>query len=372
MSKYYICPKCHRKVEFDSTGEMPKLCPKCSFEFEETPRIYDTNLPKPSVKEGRNNRGQFQKRSPETAQSTEKTPARSVKININTNLSSRKDSATEKPVRNNPEYEEAKPEIVNQTPPSKSESSNNDERDLLEEIERLRRENDALKMQKDNASAAKATENKNTEEDTEEAGNSFSAGAYEDSELDELNAFLDGEIAKEKEEKKSSVVKNAMSKAAKISEKVAASKENAAIKKAQDIEKALTKTAPQVEEAPKKKPVNKEPDDVDDIDDIDDIDDNDDNDDGIYYEEDDNELVYNEDSSDEIYSEQSDEDEDDDDIDETDDEQGYDPNYDKYYDDILPELLAEKDRIPKESIIRAVVMIATVIIAAFVAAYRIV
>ncbi len=50
----------------------------------------------------------------------------------------------------------------------------------------------------------------------------------------------------------------------------------------------------------------------------------------------------------------------------------YDPNYDHYYDDVLPELLAEKDRIPKETIIRTAIMIAACAIAVLVAAYRLV
>ena len=50
----------------------------------------------------------------------------------------------------------------------------------------------------------------------------------------------------------------------------------------------------------------------------------------------------------------------------------YDPNYDHYYDDVLPELLAEKDRIPKETIIRTAIMIAACVTAVLVAAYRLV
>ncbi len=50
----------------------------------------------------------------------------------------------------------------------------------------------------------------------------------------------------------------------------------------------------------------------------------------------------------------------------------YDANADHYYDDVLPELLAEKDRIPKETIIRIGITVASCAIALLVAAYRLV
>ena len=50
----------------------------------------------------------------------------------------------------------------------------------------------------------------------------------------------------------------------------------------------------------------------------------------------------------------------------------YDPNYDHYYDDELPELLAEKERIPKAIIIRSCILIAACLVAFIVAAFRLV
>ena len=50
----------------------------------------------------------------------------------------------------------------------------------------------------------------------------------------------------------------------------------------------------------------------------------------------------------------------------------YDPNYDHYYDDELPELIAEKDRIPKSALIRTGILIAACLTAFIVAAFRLV
>ena len=375
MSRYFICPNCNRKMLLTGQSDVPMSCPKCKAQFDTPPEVVDTGTSKGRV-ETRNNKGQFQKRTPDNnkeADASISVGKPQIKININrADPSSKKKEEKEETI---PEYEQEKPEpvILEDNQPS------NDE--LMAELERLRKEN---------AEFREKAESKKTKSETLDAALSSeemldqltggSSDLYEQSEIDELEAFLN-ETPTQTAKPKAPVSKSVMSK---ISEKITSVKE--------ETEESSEKIVPPSPFPPKKS--NKEATDEDVSEKAEDIKEKEDVEEAeipkkkepvkrpslsermdIYYEEDeaeednDAEPSYNTDEIEELPDEEID---DDDSLESGDDEEGYNPNYDKYYDDILPELLAEKDRIPKESIIRAVVMIVTVIIAAFVAAYRIV
>ena len=376
MSRYFICPNCKRKMLLTGQSDVPMSCPKCKAQFDVPPEVVDTGTSKGRV-ETRNNKGQFQKRTPDDNNKEAGASISVVKpqIKININRADPSSKKKEEKEENSFEYEQEKPEPV----ALEDNQPSNDE--LMAELERLRKEN---------AEFREKAESKKSKSETLDAALSSeemldqltgeSSDLYKQSEIDELEAFLN-ETPTQTAKPKAPASKSVMSK---ISEKITSVKEEATessekivapspfspekLKKEVADEDVPEKTEDleereDVEEAeiPKKKEPVKRTSLSEKVD--------------IYYEEDeaeednDAEPSFDTDEIEELSDEEID---DDDSLESGDDEEGYNPNYDKYYDDILPELLAEKDRIPKESIIRAVVMIVTVIIAAFVAAYRIV